>query len=592
MRVKGISMVKVSRWVFHWVMTFGLSFFIALAVSSQEQGSISDIDFDTSDKDGARLTVNYSDEVADFDVSAMQKKIMVRFKKTNLPQSLDRRLDVSGFPTPVAYIDSKQTNSDVILTIATKGPFAYKSVDNPGQLILEVSERTNMQPQFEKISKKDSYNGDLIDLKFQNIKVRDVLEIIADFKSLNLVASDSVQGEITLNLDDVPWDQALDIIMQSKGLGKRMTGNILLVAPIEEIAEREQKEVDSAKKLLSLSPLVTYVARIKYAKAQDVFKFFSGRNEDRESGRGGFNGGGSSGRGDNGSSDSSLFSERGSATMDNRTNTIIITDIQEKIDAFKILLATIDIPVQQVLIEARIVKATADFRKELGASWGVTGSKGVNMITGLITDPSKQISGVLATDLGLGSPTSGFSLGYLTDNFLIDLELNALQASGFGEIVSRPKVLTADKEKASIKSGVEIPYQAVTTAEGTSGGVVETQFKEAVLLLEVTPQITPDNRVIMDLLIKQDSVSSLSVNGEPAIEITEVATQALVGNGQTLVLGGIFQSEELSDVGKVPFLGDLPGIGRLFRKEMRTTGKREILIFITPKVIDDSLVDK
>jgi type IV pilus assembly protein PilQ len=213
-------------------------------------------------------------------------------------------------------------------------------------------------------------------------------------------------------------------------------------------------------------------------------------------------------------------------------------------------------------------------------------------MTDLITDPSKQLSGRLASDLGLASPTSAFSLGYLSDNFLIDLELNALQASGFGEIVSRPKVLTADKEKASIKSGVEIPYQAVTQAEGTNGGVVETEFKEAVLLLEVTPQITPDNRVIMDLLIKQDSVGSLSVNGEPAIDITEISTQALVGDGQTLVLGGIFQSEEISSVDKVPFLGDLPGVGGLFRKELRVTDKREILIFITPKVIDDSFVDK
>jgi len=592
MRSKGSSMAKVTRCVFHCAMTLGLSLFIALDLSSQEQALISDIDFGTSDEDGARLTVRYSDAAADIDVSATEKKIIVRFKKTNLPQKLDRRLDVSDFPTPIAYIDSEQIKSDVMLIVATKGPFTYRSADNPGELILEVSEKINRQPQFKKSSKTDSYTGDLIDLKFQNIKVRDVLEVIADFKSLNLVASDSVQGEITLNLNDVPWDQALDIIMQSKGLGKRRTGNILLVAPIDEIAEREQKEVDSAKKLLSLSPLVTYVARIKYAKAQEVFKLFSGRNDGDGSNGSGFKRGESNGGRGNDHSDSSLFSERGSATMDDRTNTIIITDIQGKIDAFRILLATIDIPVQQVLIEARIVKATSDFRKELGASWGVRGREGVDMITGLITDPSKQISGALAADLGVGSPTSSFSLGYLSDNFLIDLELNALQAGGYGEIVSRPKVLTADKEKASIKSGVEIPYQAVTQAEGTKGGVVETQFKEAVLLLEVTPQITPDNRVIMDLLIKQDSVGSLSVNGEPAIDITEVSTQALVGNGQTLVLGGIFQSEELSSVDKVPFLGDLPGIGRLFRKELRTTDKREILIFITPKVIDDSLVDK
>ncbi|HIG66647.1 MAG TPA: hypothetical protein EYQ44_02270 [Porticoccaceae bacterium] len=214
------------------------------------------------------------------------------------------------------------------------------------------------------------------------------------------------------------------------------------------------------------------------------------------------------------------------------------------------------------------------------------------MITGLVTDPTKQISRLLETDLGLSSSTSAFSLDYLSDKFLIGLELNALQASGFGEIVSRPKVLTADKETASIKSGIEIPYQAVTQSQGTNGCVVQTQFKEAVLLLEVTPQITPDNRVIMDLLIKQDSVGSLSVNGEPAIDITEISTQALVGDGQTLILGGIFQSEEINTVDKIPFLGNLPSVGGLFRKELRVTDKREILIFITPKVIDDSFVDK
>ena len=579
MKRKKNSMVDVIRWAFHCAIMSGLSLFVAVGVSSQEPPLISDIDFGASGTDSARLIVRYSDPATDVDIAATAKKITVRFKRINLPQKLDRRLDVSDFSTPIAYIDSKQSNADVILTVGTKGPFSYKSIDNPGELLLEVFGKINTQPQFEEERKKEPYTGDLMDLKFQNIKVRDVLELIADFKSLNLVASDSVQGDITLNLDNVPSDQALDIIMQSKGLGMRQTGNILLVAPIEEIAEREQKEVDSRKKLLSLSPLVTHVARIKYAKAQEVFKLLSGGSVG--------SGGGSEKR-----SQSSLFSERGSAAMDDRTNTIIITDIQQKIDAFKILLATIDIPVKQVLIEARIVKATSDFRKELGASWGLAGAQGVNLMTDLVTDPSKQLSGRLASDLGLASPTSAFSLGYLSDNFLIDLELNALQASGFGEIVSRPKVLTADKEKASIKSGVEIPYQAVTQAEGTNGGVVETQFKEAVLLLEVTPQITPDNRVIMDLLIKQDSVGSLSVHGEPAIDITEISTQALVGDGQTLVLGGIFQSEEISSVDKVPFLGDLPGVGVLFRKELRVTDKREILIFITPKVIDDSFVDK
>ena len=269
-----------------------------------------------------------------------------------------------------------------------------------------------------------------------------------------------------------------------------------------------------------------------------------------------------------------------------RTNTIILTDIADKITEFKRLLTRIDIPVKQVLIEARIVKAESDFRKELGASWGLAGSDNVDFSA--ISDSSQTLSGILATDLGVSDPRAAFALSYLSDNLLIDLELSALEAGGFGEIVSQPKVLTADKKKASIKSGVEIPYQAVTNNADSANSVVETQFKEAVLQLEVTPQITPDNRVIMDILVKQDSVGSFTVNGEPAINVTEISTQALVGNGQTLVLGGIFQSEELTGDEKVPVLGDLPLVGSLFKKQMRSKDKREILIFITPKIIDNS----
>ncbi len=284
-----------------------------------------------------------------------------------------------------------------------------------------------------------------------------------------------------------------------------------------------------------------------------------------------------------------LMSDRGSVIIDERTNTIILTDTSEKIDAFKRMLNQIDIPVKQVLIEARIVRASSDFRRELGVSWGVVGNDAVNF--NAISDPNQRLTGVLASDLGIENSPTALSLGYLSNNLLIDLELNALEAGGFGEIVSQPKILTADKTQASIKSGVEIPYQAVTTSSNTADGVVQTQFKEAVLKLQVTPQITPDNRVIMDILVKQDSVGSFTVNAEPAIDITEITTQALVGNGQTLVLGGIFQSEELSDIEEVPILGDIPLLGNLFKKQMRAKDKREILIFITPKIIDENFID-
>jgi len=286
---------------------------------------------------------------------------------------------------------------------------------------------------------------------------------------------------------------------------------------------------------------------------------------------------------------SMLMSARGSVIIDERTNTIILTDVSNKVDSFKRLLDQIDIPVKQVLIEARIVRASTDFRRELGVSWGVKGNDTVDF--NVISDPNQMLTGVLASDLGIEDSPTALSLGYLSNNLLIDLELNALEAGGFGEIVSQPKILTADKTQASIKSGVEIPYQAVTTSSDTAGGVVQTQFKEAVLKLQVTPQITPDNRVIMDILVQQDSVGSFSVNAEPAINITEITTQALVGNGQTLVLGGIFQSEELSDIEEVPILGDIPLLGNLFKKQMRAKDKREILIFITPKIIDENFID-
>ena len=321
-------------------------------------------------------------------------------------------------------------------------------------------------------------------------------------------------------------------------------------------------------------------ARIKYAESKDIYKFFTAPRQllgaNRQQGSGG--------QGAQGST-FSILSGRGSAIIDERTNTIILTDIAEKINEFKRLLTQIDIPVKQVLIEARIVKAESDFRKELGASWGLAGSDEVDFSA--ISDSSQTLSGKLGIDLGVSDPRAAFALSYLSDNLLIDLELSALEAGGFGEIVSQPKVLTADKKKASIKSGVEIPYQAVTNNADSANSVVETQFKEAVLMLEVTPQITPDNRVIMDILVKQDSVGSFTVNGEPAINITEISTQALVGNGQTLVLGGIFQSEELTGDEKVPLLGDLPLVGGLFKKQMRSKDKREILIFITPKIIDN-----
>ena len=561
------------------LLTFSVLVSVATPVLSNEQSEVEGVEFRVDGKGHARITVSLTSLPEDIDITEINNRIVVVLKNSELSSDLDRRLDVSDFATPVKYIDTQQKASHVVMEITNHKLVTYSSEREGEKLILLISDKVIKTAQQRSID-KSLFKGDLLDLNFQDIEVRDVLELIADFKSLNLVASDSVQGKITLNLNKVPWDQALDIIMRSKGLDMRKQGNILLIAPIEEIAEREQKEIESKKKLEELAPLETYVARIKYAEAKEIYKFFNAPRA-QANGSGQQRSGGGGGQG----STFSILSERGSAIVDERTNTIILTDIGNKIDEFKRLLARIDIPVKQVLIEARIVKAESEFRKELGASWGLAGSDQVDFSLGNST--SGTLEGILATDLGISDPAAAFSLSYLSNNLLIDLELSALESGGFGEIVSQPKVLTADKKKASIKSGVEIPYQAVTNNGDASGAVVETQFKEAVLQLEVTPQITPDNRVIMDILVKQDSIGSFTVNGEPAINVTEITTQALVGNGQTLVLGGIFQSEELTGDQKVPILGDLPLVGNLFKKQMRTRDKREILIFITPKIIDN-----
>ena len=563
--IKGLVMRNVKTII---LIFSGLLSAATFALSNQES-IVEGVDFSVDAKGEARLTVSFTSPEVAIDITEMNNRILVVLKNTELSSDLDKRLDVSDFATPVKYIDTQQKGSQVMIEVANRKLVTYSTERKGKKLILLISDKLIKIARQQSLD-NSSFTGDLLDLNFQNIEVRDVLELIADFKSLNLVASDSVQGTITLNLNNVPWDQALDIIMRSKGLDMRRRGNILLIAPIDEIAQREQNDVQTKKKLMELAPLETYVARIKYADVMQIEKLFAAKSDSNSVG--------------------SILSERGSAIVDERTNTIILTDVGDKVDEFKRLLTRIDIPVKQVLIEARIVKAENDFRRELGASWGLSGVDTSDFSSDNVTDVlnGNILVGSLATDLGASNPNSAFSLSYLSSDLLIDLELSALEAGGFGEIVSQPKVLTADKRKASIKSGVEVPYQAITAAgDDDSARVIVTTFKEAVLLLEVTPQITPDNKVIMDILVKQDSIGNFSVGGEPAINITEISTQALVGNGQTLVLGGIFQSEELTGGEKVPVLGDLPLVGHLFKKQIRQTEKREILIFITPKIIDD-----
>lgn len=589
--------------------------------------ALTDIDFRRDPQGAGIIKIDLSDPAVNVDINKVGRKIRLEFYQTELPEPLNRRLDVVDFATPVQAIDSSQHGSTTVVIVEAGGQYDYLAYQADSQYIVSVKPLSDAD--IEAQNKKFNFTGDRLSLNFQDIEVRSVLQIIADFTSLNLVASDTVTGSITLRLDKVPWDQALEIVLKAKGLDKRREGNVLMVAPAAEIAEQERLQVEANKQLQELAPLETAFVRIRYADAAEIFELFTAKID-----QGGQLGGGQS----DGNETNSILSERGSAIVDERTNTIILTDSENKINEFKRLIDEIDVPIKQVLIEARIVIANTDFKKELGVTWGLAGldrlagsriasangdrslgfsgrRSGLTPGAGVIetftysADEIKRDDGIagtaddgpttftqnydfglgdsLAVDLGVANPTGSFSLGYLTDNFLIDLELSALESDGYGEIVSQPKVLTGDKQQATIKSGTEIAYE-----KETSSGATSVEFKEAVLQLEVTPQITPDNRIIMDLLVSQDSVGSIISGGEPSIDVTRVETQALVGDGQTLVLGGIFQTEEVNGTKKVPFLGDIPYLGKLFRNDLRNIEKREILIFITPKIIDDNLLDR
>ena len=606
-----------------------------LSSSAVESGidadfALTGIDFKRGPEGAGLITIDLSDPAVNVDIDKVGKKIRLEFYQTELPEQLDRRLDVVDFATPVEVIDSVQDGSTTVVVIEAGGQYDYLAYQADSQYIVSVNPLSDLE--LEAQNKKFDFSGERLSLNFQDIEVRSVLQIIADFTSLNLVASDTVTGSITLRLDKVPWDQALEIVLKAKGLDKRQEGNVLMVAPAAEIAEQERLQVEANKQLQELAPLETAFVRIKYADAGEIFELFTVKAD-----QGGESGGGQS----EGNATNSILSERGSAIVDERTNTIILTDTEDKINEFKRLIDEIDVPIKQVLIEARIVIANTDFKKELGVTWGLAGldklaggqigsasgdrslgfsgrRSGLTPGSGVIDtftysadeierdDGADGIAGTgddgptlftqnydfglgdsLAVDLGVANPTGSFSLGFLTDNFLIDLELSALESDGYGEIVSQPKVLTGDKQQATIKSGTEIAYE-----KETSSGATSVEFKEAVLQLQVTPQITPDNRIIMDLLVSQDSVGSIISGGEPSIDVTRIETQALVGDGQTLVLGGIFQTEEVNGTEKVPFLGDIPYLGKLFRNDLRNIEKREILIFITPKIIDDNLLDR
>jgi type IV pilus assembly protein PilQ len=551
------------------------------------ESTVTSVDFRRGEQGEGRIIIGLSDPKAPVDVAMEGGKIRIEIRNTRLPSELQRRLDVTDFATPVQMVDALQTGPHTVLTLSATGDYDYLAYQADNTLSVDVSLLTK-----EEVSIRDEmfkYKGEKLSLNFQDIEVRSVLQLIADFTDLNLVASDTVSGRITLRLKNVPWDQALELILKTKGLDKRQVGNVLLVAPAAEIAARERQELENQKQISELAPLRTEFIQIRYASASELFQLFNQatRGSDSGSRRSGSSGSSSSNNNRNG-----MLSERGSVIVDERTNSIIITDTADRIEEFRKIIAQLDIAVRQVLIEARIVTASTNSSEQLGIRWGggtswngdryqAGGSiETINEIRGGTTGGTSPDN--LAVDLGAVGNATSFALGITGESYLLDLELSALATEGNAEVVARPKVITADKSPAVIRSGVEIPYQ-----EAASSGATSTSFKDAVLSLEVTPQITPDDRIIMDLNVTQDTVGQ-SFNGVPSINTNAIETQVLVDNAQTVVLGGIFTVDRNVGVTKTPFLGDLPVLGRMFRRDISRDDKQELLIFITPKIVEDT----
>lgn len=547
---------------------------------SREQALIEDIDFRRGENGDGRVIVKLNDPGVGVDVFSEGGNIRVEFTGAHIPESLQRRLDVTDFATPVLSIDALPEADNTVLMIESTGEYEYLAYQADELFTLEVKPLSSSELE-SNLDAVFRYRGEKLSLNFQDIQIRSVLQLIADFADLNLVASDTVNGRITLRLKNVPWDQALDIIMKTRGLDKREVGNVLMVAPAEELAAREKLELESRQQISELAPLRTEFIEVRYASAGEIFALFE-----------------SSGEGEG------VLSGRGSVIVDERTNSIILTETTVKINEFRAVLEKLDVPVRQVLIEARIVTAASNFSEALGVRWGGLGYKinGDNLGTagGSLTTVQEVRGGIgdpdgitftspdhLVVDLGVGSAdATSFAIGLVNDKYLLDLEISALESQGSAEVIARPKVITADKQEATISSGVEIPYQ-----EASSSGATSVSFKSATLQLAVKPQITPDDRIIMELEVKQDTVGAV-FNGVPSINTNNVKTQVLLNNGETIVFGGIFTVNTSESVTKTPFLGDLPYVGGLFRRNTRSDQKQELLIFITPRLIRDSLTSR
>jgi len=554
--------------------------------------AISAVDFRRTRDGGGRVVINLTDPSTSVDIRQEGGRVVAVFKDTSLPAELMRRLDVNDFATPVTTVDTLRTNLDTRIVISATGKYEQLAYQSDNEFTIEINPAPEeSQAEASLFSENKEYEGQRLSLNFQDIETRSVLQLLAETSGKNIVVSDTVQGNVTLRLRNVPWDQALDIVMTTKGLDMRQNGNVIMVAPAEEIAARETADLEAQLAIQELEPVYSEFLQVNYAKASDLSDLITG--------------------GDKGS----MLSERGSIGVDDRTNTLLVQDTAERLQDIRRMVRTLDIPIKQVLIESRIVVVNDDFSRDLGVRLGVTGFNEDNgdlivtsgtgagtdtMINSALDNLADPANGTVYpiqvpllnnrynVNVPLSENAAGrFSLAVLQSDYLVDLELTALEAEGRGEIVSTPRVITANQKEATIKQGVEIPYQ-----QSSSSGATTIQFKEAVLELTVTPQITPDNNIIMDLKVHKDNVGEIISTGGlggtvPSIDTRSVETQVLVADGQTVVLGGIYETERRETVVKVPFLGDIPFVGAMFRSKQRTDNKAELLIFVTPRILEE-----
>ncbi len=568
----------------------------AAATSRRDDGPVvvprrvSDVNFRRGPAGQGVVTLKLSTPGIPVDVRQEGNRIIADFQGAVLPRGHERRLDVTDFATPVMAIEALNVGNNARLSIQPNPPFEYLAYQADDLYVVEVRPPEKSQEELEREARLDPskkvYTGDLLSLNFQDIEVRAILQILADFTGLNIVVSDSVKGNLTLRLQNVPWDQALDIIMRTKGLASRQSGNVIFIAPTEEIAARERLDLESRKTVEELIPLRTEIIQVNYAKASELAGLLKTKGEQGQS----------------------VLSPRGDVAVDDRTNSLIVKDVPDKLVEVRELVAALDVPTRQVMIDSRVVIASDDFSRDLGVRFGVTGvretGEGVNAVSGNLGGTDQIIGSAvdnlietgqpfpvavppLPQRLGVNLPVAGPSLAFaiLGANYLVDLELSAQQVEGRAEVVSNPRVVTADLRKATILQGRQIPYSTVSD----SGTNVE--FKDAFLKLEVTPQITPDDRIRMDLKVSKDEQgATVATASGPQVSIDkrEIETQVMVNNGETVVLGGVFEQTKRDDATKVPLLGDIPLLGYLFRTTSRSSNKRELLIFVTPQILRNS----